>query len=170
VDVRGDAFDVGSDEAVRAHRMKQRVGGRMGVPARRVELERRLGERPALTEAVDEPRRIGVARERRAHPLCALEDAARAGEAVGGEVRRGQSCRRGVRGVQLLRVGGFAQELPQSRGLRSRRAERMRHLLGVEAKQAPDRGSGGERSRGAGRVEDAVVRAPRNSPTRTPTS
>ena len=52
-------------------------------------------------------------------PRDAFEDALRAGEAVVREIGSEEPIRRSLGGVQLLRVGGIAQELPESGGLRA---------------------------------------------------
>ena len=114
-------------EVVGLRHLEQRVGGRMGVAAGGVELERRFEQRPARAEAVDEPCRIGVGGHAGRHALLALEDALRAGEAVPGEEGGGQPVGGGLGGVELLGIGGVAQELPQPRGLRAGRADRMEH-------------------------------------------
>ena len=109
---------------------------------------------------IGESRRIGVARHAGRHALRALEDAARAGEAVGAPGRpRVEPGRGGVRGVQLLGVGRLAQELPQPGRLRAGRAERVQHLLGRQPQQLAHRRRRGQRAGGAGGVEDLVVRA-----------
>jgi hypothetical protein len=126
VDVRGHRHDVFGAQAVGPHRVEQRIGRGMGVPARCMELERGLGERPARAETVDQARRIGFARQAGRPSLPAVEDALRARESVGCEICRSEPANAAC-AVCSLPVGGLAQELPQTRGLRSRRSERVRH-------------------------------------------
>ena len=157
--MRGHARDRVRRKVVVGDDLEQRVGGRMRVPARRVELERRLRQRPALAEAVGEARRIGIARHSGRHPLRSFEDALRAGEAVAREIGGEQPVRRGLRGVQLLRIGGVAQELPEPGGLRARGAEGVQHRGVGQPEQAADARCRSQRAGRAGRVEHLVVRA-----------
>ncbi len=85
-------------------------------------------ERPALAEPIGEARRVGVGRHAGRHALRTFENAPGAGEAVLREIRGDEAVARGLRGVQLLRIGGVAQEFPESRRLRARGAERVQHL------------------------------------------
>jgi hypothetical protein len=106
-----------------------------------------------------QPRRIGITGHASRQTACAFEDVQRAGETVGGQVRRREPGHGGVRAVQLFGVGALAQKLPQAGSLRTGRTERMRHLLGREPQQMAHRGRGRQRAGGAGGVKDLVVRA-----------
>ena len=159
VHMGGEAADLVGAQVVRLHHLLQGVGGRMGVPARGVELERGLGQRPALAQAVDQAGRIGVARHARCEALRTLEDAARPGEPFEREIGRHQAAGGGVGGVELLGVGRVAQELPEAGRLGAGRAEGMQHPLGRQPQQMAGGGRGGEGPGGAGGVEGPVVRA-----------
>ncbi len=130
------------------------------MAARRMELERSLGQCPAPAQAVGQPRRIGVRRHARAHALRAFQNLFGAGKALAGQIGRGQAVGRRLGGVQLFRVGGVAQEFPQAGGLGAGGTEGVQHLRRRQPQQAPDRGGRRQRAGGAGGVEDLVVRAP----------
>jgi hypothetical protein len=104
--------------------------------------------------------RISVPRHARRHSLRPVEDPARARHAFAGEEGGEKPVRGGFRGVQLLRVGGVAEEFPEAGGLRSGGAERLSRPLRVEPEELRSRRRGGEGARGAGGVEDGVVGAP----------
>jgi hypothetical protein len=65
----------------------------------------------------------------------------------------------GMRRVQLLGVGGGAQELPEARRLRSRGAEGVAHLLRIQPQEIAHGRGRGHRACGAGGVEHLIVRA-----------
>ena len=64
-----DPLDVAGGQAMLLHQLQQRVGGRMGVPARGVELERGLGQRPARAQTIVQASGVGVIGEARGHAL-----------------------------------------------------------------------------------------------------
>src|SRR5579875_3323973 len=59
--------------------------------------------------------------------------------------------------MQMLAHGAAGVELPQSGGLRSGAAERVLHLIGVEAKQRSGGGRRPESGGGSGGMPEAVV-------------
>ncbi len=75
------------------------------------------------------------------------------------QVGGGQAIGRGLGGMQLLGIGRIAQELPQPCGLRAGRAQRMEHLLSVQAEQAAHRDGGGDECRPCRWCGKSVVRA-----------
>src|SRR5918997_3816634 len=129
------------------------------MAARRVELERSLENRPSLPKTLDELCGIGVRRHTGRQTLAAFEYACRPGEAVPGHVCGEHSIGRRVGSVELRRVGGVPQELPEACGLRPGRPEGVEHGLFVRAEQVGDGGRRGERPRGPGSVEDLIVGA-----------
>ncbi|MNN15359.1 hypothetical protein D3C81_1284610 [compost metagenome] len=129
------------------------------MAARGKELERGLGGGPARAQAVGQRGGIGVARHAGGHALPAFEDLLRAGEARARQPGRLQAVGRGLGGVQLLGIRGVAQELPQARGLRAGRAQRLVDAFGIQVVELGHRGRGGERADGARGVEHGVVRA-----------
>src|SRR5918999_513863 len=146
-------------EVVLVHRLKQSVRRRMGVAARRVELERGLQDRTAPPEPVGKLRGIGIRGHPSSHALLTFEDTGGPGKPVAGDVRGEEPVGRCFAGVQLLRVGRIPEELPEPGGLRPCRTEGVEHDLVVGAEQVGDGGRRGERARRSGRVEDPVVRA-----------
>ena len=101
----GDAADLLRLQRLPLHDLQQSVGRRMRMPAGSVEFERRLDERPALAQPVDEALGIRVTRHPRGHGLGAGEDAFGAGETVAREVGGGKTCGRGMGRVERLRIG-----------------------------------------------------------------
>ena len=131
----------------------------MRVPARRVPFVGSLGEGPAPAQAVGDPLRISVPGHARRHSLGAFEDALCARHPFAGKAGREETVRRCLGGVQLLGVGRVAQELPESRGLRPRRPQRLLGPVGVEAEELRGGGGGRQGSGRAGGVEHRVVRS-----------
>ncbi len=154
-----DAGDVVGAELLALHQIQQRIGGRMGMAAGGMELERGFRQRPAAAEAIGKCARIGVFRHPGGHALLAFEDVLRAGQAVFRQVGRKQAIGGGLGGVQLLGVGGVAEELPEAGGLGAGTAQQMGELLLVEIHQLAHRHSGGQGADGRGGVEDPVMRA-----------
>ena len=134
--MRGDAGDVGRSQVVCLDDLEQRVGRRVGVAARGVELERGFQQRPAHAQTVDKFCRIGVARHAGGHALRALQDAPGAGEAIARQEGGRQPVAGRLGGVQLLGIGGVAQELPQPGGLRPGRADGIEHRRRNRARAA----------------------------------
>src|SRR5918994_7048893 len=129
------------------------------MAAKRVELERSLENCPSLPKTLDELCGIGVRRHTGRQTLAAFEYACRPGEAVPGHVCGEQSIGRRFGSVELLRVGGVPQKLPEACGLRPGGPEGVEHGLFVCAEQVGDGGRRGERPRGPGSVEDLIVGA-----------
>ena len=101
-----------------------------------MELERRFGERPALAEPVDETAGVRISRHARGHRLAPVRIRFAPVKPSRSKIGGGETRRRRMRGVQRLRIGGIAQEFPQTRRLRSRRAKGVQHLIGDEAQAA----------------------------------
>ena len=159
VHVGDNARQVVRLQAVHLDHLQQRIGRRVGVAARGVELERSLGGGPTGAQAIGEFGRIGVAGHTGRHALQTFQNLRRTGEAVFGEVGGLQTRRGGMGSVQLLAVGGGAQKLPQARRLRAGRAKGMLHLRGVQAQQMPHGRSRCQRAGRAGGVKYLVVGA-----------
>ena len=131
----------------------------MRVAAAGVPLEGRFGRGPAGAEAIGQLRRIGIAAHAGRHALRAGKDVGRAGEAVLRQIGGHQAGAGRVRGVQLLAVGGGAQEFPQAGRLGAGGSESVQHLRGVQPQQLAHRRGRGKRAGRAGGVEHLVVRA-----------
>ena len=149
---------VGAQAMLLEHR-QQGVGGGVGVPARGVVLEGGLCRGPAAAQAVGQAGGVGVAGHACGHALRPLQNVARTGQAFSRQAGGGQPRGGSVRGVQLLGVGGIAQELPQAGRLRAGRAQGVQHGGRVQAQQAPGRGGRRHRARSARGVKHLVVRA-----------
>ncbi|KAG0760623.1 hypothetical protein G6F22_019080 [Rhizopus arrhizus] len=122
-----------------------------------MELERGFSQRPALPQAVAELGRVGIGGHAGRHALRTFQDVAGAGEALARQIRGSDAvgCRLG--GVQLLGIGGVAQELPKTCGLGAGRAQRVQHLFRRQLEQVAGGDCGGQGARRAGGVEDLVV-------------
>ncbi len=149
--------DLVRGEAALVHAPQERVGGRVGVAAGGVKLERGLQHGPPLPETLRELLGVGVGGHPRPHALRPFQNAARPREAVPGEVGGEQPVGCCFGRVELLGVGGVAQELPEPGRLSTRGAQGVQHRFFVGLQEVGDRRRRGDRARRAGGVEDLVV-------------
>ena len=145
-------------DAVPAAERQQRVDRSVGEAAGGISLQRRLDERPATSERVDEARRLRPGRQHPAHPPGAGENAGRSRESGRGELcsdhaRVGGACavERGVGhgpvDLVLPEAGRGGAGMPQRSGDRVR----------SEAHCARGRGGGAEGVAGPGSVKPVGV-------------
>ena len=114
----------------------------------------------AVAEAAGELRRIErVAAEHAQEAELAFEHAHRSGKAVGRQARGEHAAFGRAPEMETLDHGAGARagELHQPAGERAGNAERVAHMLGVEAHQSPAGDRRAERAGRAGRVEAAAL-------------
>ena len=158
VDRRDVAQRVAAFQPRCARRSRATSIARVRVAAARPHLVAVLADLPALAQSVGDARSRRARRAHRAEEAAiALENAPCAGEARSREIGGQHAVERRLSRMQVLAHRAVGVELPQPGGLRSRRAERVEHLLGVEPEQRAGGRGGAERRGGAGGMPEAIV-------------